>query len=128
MIKLEIAGVHYEVDSQIKRYVRRKIGRLDRYTPRFARTPMEARVVLTQVRSQPNKPCTCEVTLRLPHETLAVRADTKHMFAAVDQAEAKLRQRLLKYKTKFSDHNFRRSRYALRAIRKFGRLPRRGRR
>lgn len=127
MIKLEIAAVHFELDSKTKRYVRRKIGRLDRYTPRFARVPMHARVVLSQIKGQANKPCSCEVTLSLPHETLAVAAKTKHIYAAVDEAEAKLRQRLLKYKTKFSGYKFRRTRQSLRRMRQFG-SPRRNRR
>ncbi len=125
MIKLEIAAIHFEIDNQIKRYVRRKIGRLDRYTPRFARVPMHARVVLTEIKSQVNKPTSCEVSLTLPHETLVVKAATKHMYAAVDEAEAKLKRRLLKYKSKFTDYNFRRTRQTLRLMRQLGRLPRR---
>lgn len=98
--KIEIAGVHYEVDADIKKYVRKKIGRLDLYMPKHARASAHAEVKLKQAKSKDKKQSTCEVVMRMPHATLTVHESTVNMFAAVDIVEAKLKNQLKKYKEK----------------------------
>lgn len=98
MIKLEIAGVHAELNDDIKKYVRKKIGKLDRYMTRAVAKSAHAEVKLKEAMRKTRKECTAEVVLHLPKDTITVKETTINMFAAVDIVEAKLRNQLKKYK------------------------------
>lgn len=98
--KFEIRGVHMDVDDNLKKYVNKKIGNLDRYLSRHNRDSAHAEVQLKEDRQKNKQHATCEVTLHLPGETIVVQESTVNMFAAVDIVEAKLKQQLQKYKDK----------------------------
>lgn len=96
--KLEIHGVHAEVDKKLHSYVLRKIGKMDRYMNRKVRESVHAEVFLKERMIKAKKECTCEVVLHLPKETVTTKETTVNMFAAVDIVEAKLKNLLKKYK------------------------------
>lgn len=96
--KLEIDGVHVKLDEDIKKYTRKKIGKLDQYMGRHARASAHAEVKLIESKIKNRKECTCEVVLHLPRETITVKETTLNMFAAVDIVETKLKNLLKKYK------------------------------
>jgi putative sigma-54 modulation protein len=96
--KLEIAGVHLEVGPVLRKYVLKKIGSLDKYIPRHARGSVHAEVKLKQHKAKNKESFTCEVILRLPHETLTLRETALTLFAAIDTVEDKLKTKLHKYK------------------------------
>jgi putative sigma-54 modulation protein len=98
--KFEIDGVHMDVGNDLKRYVTKKIGKLDKYIPRHARESAHVDVKLKEGKAKNKEQRTCEVILRLPHETIIVSETTINMFAAVDIVEEKLKNRLHKYKAK----------------------------
>lgn len=106
MIKrLEINGIHTDVPDSLKKYVIKKIGKLDNYIPRTARESAHAEVKLKERQAKDKKNCTCEVILHLPNETITTKETTMNMFSAVDIVEAKLKNLLKKYK---DTHNVRR--------------------
>ncbi len=96
--KLEISGVHTDVDKKLRDYVSKKIGKLDRYTPRASRESLHAEVILKETKAKDKKHCVCEVVIFLPHDKLMVSESTMNMYAAVDIVEAKLKNLLKKYK------------------------------
>jgi ribosomal subunit interface protein len=96
--KLEISGVHMEVGDDLRKYVTKKIGRLDKYLSRHARESLHAEVKLKEGKAKDKNERTCEVILFAPHEVLTAKETTINMFAAVDIAEAKLKTQLKKYK------------------------------
>jgi putative sigma-54 modulation protein len=96
--KFEMRGVHMSLDDNIRKYVTRKIGRLDKYLPRSSRASAHAEVQLKEGKTTDQNHCTCEVTMYLPKETIVVKESTLNMYAAVDIVEAKLKQQLRKYK------------------------------
>lgn len=98
MIKLEITGVHVDLDPKIKKYVRVKIDKLEKYLPKHARESAHAEVFLKERMIKAKKECACEVVLHLPKETLRIQETTINMYAAVDIVEAKLKNQLKKYK------------------------------
>jgi ribosomal subunit interface protein len=96
--KLEISGVHVNVDEKLQRYVTKKIGKLDSYMSYHARKSAHAEVLLKRKESKGNKASfACEIILHLPHEVLRVEEATLNLYAAVDIVEAKMRYRLKKY-------------------------------
>ncbi len=98
MIKLEITGVHTELDTKIKKYVTTKINKLEKYMPRHARESAHAEVFLKEKKIRAKKECACEVVLHLPKETIRIEETTINMYAAVDIVEEKLKNQLKKYK------------------------------
>lgn len=118
--RLEIAGLHTEVTPELRKYVTKKIGRLDMYVPRHARASIHAEVKLKESKRKNKQSCTCEVILHLPQETFVVHESTMNMFAAVDIVETKLKNQLKRYKEK---HESRRSRLVVRrALGKINRI------
>jgi len=97
--KFELKGVHTTIDTNLQKYVTKKIGNLDRYLPRHHRDSVHAIVELKEAtKANPQKKYTCDVTLHLPHGTLSVNESTMNMYAAVDIVEEKLKQQIKKYK------------------------------
>ncbi len=93
-----ISGVKYTPDEQTKKYVRRKIGRLDRFLPRHARKSASAEVKLKQVNRDHGNKYEAEILLHVPNKDLAAKDSTLNMYAAVDIVEHKLASQLKKYK------------------------------
>ena len=106
--RLEIAGLHTEVDDDLRKYVVRKIGRLDRFIPRDARPSVHAAIKLKEGKAKDKNARTCEVVMHLPQETLTLKETTVNMFAAVDIVEAKLRAALKRYKDTHGNPRFHR--------------------
>lgn len=96
--KFEINGVHTVIDKPTRAYVNKKIGRLDRYVSRQQRESAHCEVHLKTVKSEAKNRSICEVTLHLSHQTIVIKERAVNMFAAIDIAEAKLKQQLQKYK------------------------------
>jgi putative sigma-54 modulation protein len=103
--KLEINGVHAVLTDDLKKYITKKIGKLDRYMPRHARESAHAEIFVKEVMLKAKKENICEVVMHLPGSTLMTKESTINMFAAVDIVEAKLKNQLKKYK---DQHNSKR--------------------
>jgi putative sigma-54 modulation protein len=104
--KLEISGVHATVDDDLRKYVTRKIGKLDNYMSRHTRKSAHAEVLLKKNKAKNKAQCACEVVLQVPGETLRVQETTLNMYAAVDIVEEKLKSQLKKYKTTHANPKF----------------------
>lgn len=96
--RLDISGVHTEATDDLKKYVTRKIGKLDRFISRHARESVHAEVKLKEGKARDKNERTCEVIMHLPGEIITVKETTVNMFAAIDIVETKLRGQLKKYK------------------------------
>lgn len=100
MLRTEINGVHVKVDDKLRKYIAKKIGSLDKYLTRQARSSAHAEIKLKESNAKGKKQCTCEVIMHVPIENLTVSETTVNMYAAVDIAEEKLKHALRKYKEK----------------------------
>jgi putative sigma-54 modulation protein len=96
--KLDITGVHLEVDDELKRYVQKKLGRLDRFIPKLSRESVHLEVKLKEGKAKNKDERTCEIILHLPGENIFVKESTINMYAAIDIVETKLHYQLKKYK------------------------------
>lgn len=96
--KLEIEGIHVEVDDDLRKYVTKKIGHLDIYISPHARKSAHAVVRLKESKIKNKQERSCEVMLYLPHDTITTKETTINMYAAVDVVEQKLKNQLKKYK------------------------------
>jgi putative sigma-54 modulation protein len=98
MLRTEISGVHSKVDDKLRKYITKKIGGLDKYLPRSAKSSAHAEVKLKGSKSKDKNQYTCEVILHVPIENITVSETTINMYAAVDIAEEKLKHAVRKYK------------------------------
>lgn len=96
--RFEVHGVHTTIDENLKKYITKKIGRLDRYLSKHQQQSAHCEVILKEAKAKDKKQCTCEVNLRLPKETINIKETTLNMYAAVDIVETKLKLQLKKYK------------------------------
>lgn len=96
--RLEISGVHTEINDKLKKYAINKIGRLDRYMAKHTRESAHVEIILKESKTKTKKDCICEVVMHLPKENITTKEATLNMFAAIDIVEAKLKNQLKKYK------------------------------
>lgn len=101
---INITGIKYEVDARTEKYVRGKIGRLDRFLPRHARKSASAEVKLKEINQANGNKYEAEVVLKVPHKDITAKDSTMNMLAAVDIVEAKLATQLKKYKASQVPH------------------------
>lgn len=106
--RLDISGIHLDVNSDIHSYIVKKIGRLDHFISRNSRASVHAEVFLKESRAKDKKSFSCEVVVHLPKDILTAKESTLNMFASVDIVEAKLRNLLKKYKDKHDSSKLRR--------------------
>ena len=100
MIKLKIDRLQVEADPKVTAYVEEKIGKLDHLLSQHARKSAHADVKLKKGPGRGKKQFTCEVIIRLPHDTITTNQTGESHNAAIDLAEAKLKNQLKKYKDK----------------------------
>lgn len=97
---IDISGIHYEVTEKMKKYVEGKIGKLYKYMPAKFKKNFRADVKLIEDKGNKNDKYKAEVILHLPNATLTAAESTLNMYAAIDIVEAKLKNQLLKNKSK----------------------------
>ena len=96
--RIDTAGINVELGDDIKKYITRKLGKLDKYMPRHARKTVHLEVKLRETNNRLGNKYECEVLIHLPSAQLQAKESTLNMFAAVDIVEAKLKNQLVKYK------------------------------
>ncbi len=102
---VEITGVGaYTPDEPTKKYIRKKIGSLDRKLPRHARKSVWADVKLAEVNRDKGNKYEVEVVLHVPDKVVTAKDSTMNVLAATDIVEAKLTAQLRKYKEERIPH------------------------
>lgn len=103
--QVDITGVgSYTPDDATKKYIRKKIGKLDRLAPRHARKTMHAAVKLVEVNRQHGNKYEAEVIITVPDRQMTAKDSTMNILAAIDIVEAKLAAQLRKYKADSVGH------------------------
>jgi putative sigma-54 modulation protein len=101
---INVTGVRYTPDELTKRYVRKKIGSLDRYLSRHTRKSAMVDIKLKEVNRAYGNKYECDVIMYLPESTITAKDSTLNMLAAVDIVEEKLRAQLKKYHDTRKEH------------------------
>ncbi|MCU0667260.1 MAG: ribosome-associated translation inhibitor RaiA [Patescibacteria group bacterium] len=114
--KIDITGIHSDVEPEVARYVKKKIAKLDGYMPRHARKSVHAEVKLKEETIKAKKQSTCEVMIYIPGEIITAKETTINIYAAIDIVEEKLKTQLRKYKEKNSDKMTSRGKRKVRAM------------
>ncbi len=95
---IDVAGINLELGDDIKKYIRKKVGRLDKYITRHARATVRVEVKIKQNNDKIGNKYQCEVIVHVPGEQVQAKEATLNMFAAVDIVAEKLKNQLITYK------------------------------
>lgn len=107
---IEVTGIGgYTPDEPSKKYIRKKIGALDRLVTRHARKTMGAVVKVAEVNRDHGNKYEVEVILTVPDKTIKAKDSTLNVLAATDIVEQKLATQLRKYKEERLPHVGRRN-------------------
>ncbi len=106
---IRIVGIDYDVNDLTKKYVTKRIGRLDRYIPRNLRRSVVADVKLQQVNHDHGNKYAVEVVLSMDGNLIVAKDSTSNIMAAIDIVEAKLVSQLSDYKFETIEHLGRRN-------------------
>lgn len=102
--RIEISGIHLEIDSDLKKYIVKKIRKMERLVPKTSRSSLHVEVKLKEEKTKDKKHCQCEIIMHLPGQDLAAKETTVNMFAACDIVIAKLKSQLEKYRASHREH------------------------
>ena len=108
--KIEITGNDYKVEEPFKRYVQKRIGKLDKYLPRDAKKDVVCKVVVSEIGKGKSDKHEISVAMELHGgKVLAARDECTNVFAGVDLVEAKLLGQIRRYKLEVQPHRQRKS-------------------
>ena len=102
--QIDISGINYEVDENTKKYIDKRIGKLDRFIPRTSRKSATARVVIRQVNKSHGNKYEVDVTINLPGKNLTAKDESSNVLACIDILEAKIVSQAKKYKLEAMPH------------------------
>jgi putative sigma-54 modulation protein len=92
---VEMQARHFELTPQIREYVERKVGRLDRYLPDIHATRVELSRDMT--RSQ-GEVYSAQITAWVHNAVLRAEETNPDVFSAIDESTAKIFRQIEKYK------------------------------
>lgn len=102
--QINMAGIGYELDEVTKKYIFKKIGRLDKYLPKHARKSVVVDVKLRQVNFKRGNKYQAEVKMDLPSKIIKAKDTTSSMLAAIDIVDRKIQSQLREYKQFMAPH------------------------
>ena len=103
--KIEITGKDYKVDDSLKKYVNKRIGKLDRYLPKQAKKDVVCKVVVEAIGKSKGDKYEISVSMELTGgKVIAAKDECSNVFAGVDLVEAKLMGQIRRYKLEMQPH------------------------
>ena len=95
---LQISGVHSQLTNKERNYVLKKIGGLDKYIPKMARSSTSVEVKLKGTKAKDKRTRECEVIMKLPKSTITSHRVSTSFISAIDEVEENLKKQLKRYK------------------------------
>lgn len=107
MIKIQLTSRKYEIEADLKKYVSRKLGHLDKYLPRTHKAVGMTVEIFRDEASEPDNRYKVVAVLKVPGNDIVAETSTINPHSAVDIVEQKLRLQIGKYKDKHAPRRFR---------------------
>ena len=108
--KIEVNGKGYKVEEPLRKYVAKRLSKLDRYLPRKVKKDATIKVMVTEIGK--GKTDKYEIAAALDvkgGKVLAAKDECSNVFAGVDLVEAKLTGQIRRYKLEMQPHRQRKS-------------------
>ncbi|MDO4741825.1 MAG: ribosome-associated translation inhibitor RaiA [Candidatus Saccharibacteria bacterium] len=108
--KIEITGNGYRIEESFKRYVEKRLGKLDRYLPRGYKKDVVVKVIVSETGKSKNEKYEISVAMDIPGgKVIAAKDECSNVFAGTDLVEAKLTGQIRRYKLEVQPHRQKRS-------------------
>ncbi len=108
--KIEISGSGYKVEEPLRKYAKKRIGKLDRYLPRHAKKDVVCKVIVTGIGKGKSDKYEVSVAMEIPGgKVIAARDECSNEFAGIDLLEAKLMGQIRRYKAEQKPEHHKRS-------------------
>ena len=103
--KIDISGSNYKVEDSLKKYITKKIGKLDRYLPRGNKKDVVAKVVVTEASRDHGNKYELSVAMEIPGgKVISAKDDCSNIYAGIDIIEAKLAGQIRRFKLEQNPH------------------------
>ena len=108
--KIEITGNDYKVEDGFRKYVEKRIGKLDKYLPRGSKKDVVAKVVAAKIGKEKGDKYEISVAMELTGgKVIAARDECTNVFVGVDMVETKLAGQIRRYKLEVQPHRQKKS-------------------
>ena len=108
--KIEMSGNGYKIDEPFKKYVQKRLGKLDKYLPRGSKKDVVMKVVVAEVGKNKSEKYEISATMEITGgKVIAAKDECSNVFAGVDLIEAKLMGQIRRYKLEVQPHRQKRS-------------------
>lgn len=103
--KIEISGNDYKVEEPFRKYVEKRIGKLDRYLPKSSKKDVVCKVVVSEIGKSRGDKYEISVAMEMTGgKVIAAKDECTNVFAGVDLVEAKLMGQIRRYKLEVQPH------------------------
>lgn len=107
MIDIKLSSRKYEIDDSLRKYVQKKLGRLDKYMPKDHKAIGMAVEIFRDPSGKEDNKYKVTAVLEVPGPDIVAETATINPHSAIDIVEQKLRLQIKKYKDKNSPRRFR---------------------
>ncbi len=108
--KIEVTGHGYKIDQPLKKYITKRIGKLDRYLPRGSKKDVVVKIIVREIGKNKSEKYDISAAMEIPGgKVIAAKDECTNVFAGVDLVEAKLTGQIRRYKLEAQPHRQKRS-------------------
>ena len=108
--KIEISGKDYNVEEPLKKYVEKRLGKLDKYLPKGFKKDVVLTMVVATIGRNKGEKYEISVAMEIPGgKVIAGKDECTNVFAGVDLVEAKLMGQIRRYKLEVQPHRQKRA-------------------
>ena len=108
--KIDITGNGYRVEDTFRKYVEKRLGKLDRYLPRGSKKDVVCKVVVTEAGKNKREKYDISAAMEIPGgKVIAAKDECSNLFAGVDLVEAKIMGQIRRYKIEAQSHRQKKS-------------------
>ena len=108
--KIEINAKGYKIEEPLRKYVEKRLGKLDKYLPRGVKKGAACKVMVKEIGKNKGDKYEISATLDIKGgKVLTAKDECSNVFTGVDLLEAKLAGQIRRYKLENEPHNRRKS-------------------
>lgn len=103
--KIEITGNDFKIEEGLKKYVEKRMGKLDRYLPKGSKKDVILKVIVSEIGKGKGDKYEISVAMEIPGgKVIAARDECSNIFAGVDLVETKVKGQIRRYKLEMQPH------------------------
>ena len=107
MIKIQLTGRKYEIDDELTKYTKKRLGSLDKYIPRKHKAQQMHVEIFRDPSGKEDNRYRVKASLHLPEHEIIAETATMNPHAAVDIVREKLKLQIRRYKEVHAVRRFR---------------------